>query len=916
MRSRLAALALLLLTSDALAALPRIVLIGGAKSEGPARHDYPNGIGVLKAILESSPDLRGKIAVDAYPEGWPEPASLDTADTLVWYFDGESRHPLLDAGRRAHFEGLMRRGVGIVALHQSSTVPAGDRAVGLERWLGAARHGLFDRATQEAALVPAKHAVTRGAGRFAYHDEFYPTFRRASGGGAYRAVLSTMLRPEYRDGRDLADAGPERATVAWTFERAGGGRAFTFSGAHYLASLDQPELRRILLNAIAWTARLEVPAQGVASALPDAASRLAREITDSPTFHRDAARSGWNRHESRLTPERLASGPFGQLWESPRLDDAEGQPPRLYASPLYVDHVRIAPQGRPAETRPVVIAATNAGFVYAIAAFDSRHAKAGEILWRTRLGAPCRLQPAPLDGVATGVLSTPVADVARNRLYVTHCDAEKRWQAYALDLRDGSLVRGWPVRLDEAALNAVNANAGPPVPPTRRHDFRVQRAALNLSPGGEWLYVGFGETETGWIASIDTARAKLASAFATQAVPHRGSGGIWGAGGPAVDERGHVYVVTGTGYNGFVDRERDWTQSVLELAHDASGFALRGTYTPFNHCITATNDIDLGSGGAALLEHPFLVVGGKQGNAYLLDRTRLPGRLDRRPPCSEDASSDASLLPPRGQPQFGRRGPLNVFGPYSEKDAAMDIARARSVPAAFHDDEGRIHAFMTGTTRSAEGSATSVPPALVRLEVVRGASPYLRIAMREMRHAFGNPGSPFVTSNAGREAIVWVLDENAPRSALLSGPDAPRPVLYAFEAMGLGLLWKSEPGELHTSGKYNQPAFARGRVFVGTDRIQAFGLGGRRLPVVAATVTPAPERVESATSDAPIDGAALYRQRCAACHDDPQGNIPPRAVIARRSKAQVVETLTRGAMRPFAQGLDRAQVEAIAEHLR
>jgi hypothetical protein len=29
---------------------------------------------------------------------------------------------------------------------------------------------------------------------------------------------------------------------------------------------------------------------------------------------------------------------------------------------------------------------------------------------------------------------------------------------------------------------------------------------------------------------------------------------------------------------------------------------------------------------------------------------------------------------------------------------------------------------------------------------------------------------------------------------------------------------------LHTSGKYNQPVTARGTVFVGTDRIQAFGL--------------------------------------------------------------------------------------------
>jgi hypothetical protein len=71
---------------------------------------------------------------------------------------------------------------------------------------------------------------------------------------------------------------------------------------------------------------------------------------------------------------------------------------------------------------------------------------------------------------------------------------------------------------------------------------------------------------------------------------------------------------------------------------------------------------------------------------------------------------------------------------------------------------------------------------------------------------------------------VWVLDPNARRSALLVGDGAPQPVLYAFDAMTLRLLWRNEPGQLHASGKYNEPVIARGTVFVGTDRIQAFGL--------------------------------------------------------------------------------------------
>jgi mono/diheme cytochrome c family protein len=150
-----------------------------------------------------------------------------------------------------------------------------------------------------------------------------------------------------------------------------------------------------------------------------------------------------------------------------------------------------------------------------------------------------------------------------------------------------------------------------------------------------------------------------------------------------------------------------------------------------------------------------------------------------------------------------------------------------------------------------------------------------------------------VTSRGSADAIVWVLDENARRSAPLAGPAAPRPVLYALDAMTLELLWKSAPGELHTSGKYNEPAFAHGMVFVGTDRIQAFG-----------------ER-----STAP-DGRLIYQQRCAACHENPGGRIPPRELLALRSRPSIVAALTDGVMRPYAMGLSTAEIDAVARYLQ
>jgi len=574
---------------------------------------------------------------------------------------------------------------------------------------------------------------------------------------------------------------------------------------------------------------------------------------------------------------------------------------------------------------PLRPAASNNGHVYAINASRQGDVAPGRILWKTKLGEPCRLQPAPLDGVPTGILSTPVIDVAQGRLYVTHCDPANRWQAYALELGSGRVLPSWPVKLDEATFNGLNTNAGPSrVPPKRKFDFRVQRGALNLSPDGAQLYVVFGESETGWIASVDTRRARVSGAFAAVAMPHRGSGGIWGAGGPAVDETGHVYVVTGSGFGGYQDSDGDWAQSVLKLASTGQGgFALRGTYTPFNYCTSAERDIDLGSGGVALFPadavegtRRLMTVGGKQGNVYLLDRDRLPGRLDRRPPCSTDAASDGSLLAPTPQRPFGTRGPLNVFGPYSEDDAALDLARARSVPAVYRDAAGIEVVFVTGNTKQAPGSSTSIAPSVVRLRVDRSAAdaPFLRIDKAHPSLVLGNPGSPVVTSRGSDDALVWILDENAPRSASLHGADAPRPVLYALDAQSLAIVWQSAPGELFTSGKYNEPAFGGGQVFVGTDRIQAFGAGGRRV----TDRLPVAEKKADVVVDPALAGVApatLYAQRCAACHDHAQGNIPPRAVIAARPHSRIVDALERGVMRPHAQGLSARQIDELARYL-
>ena len=241
---------------------------------------------------------------------------------------------------------------------------------------------------------------------------------------------------------------------------------------------------------------------------------------------------------------------------------------------------------------------------------------------------------------------------------------------------------------------------------------------------------------------------------------------------------------------------------------------------------------------------------GKQGNAYILNRDNLPGALTQRQPCSTDSSTDTSLIPPGNQPQFGKRGPLNVFGPYSE-DAynQTDYAKARSTPAYFNNSLG-TYLFFSGSTKVAIGSRSVQPPSLARVKVVTapGQPAYLATDAVDTQMAYLSPGSPVVTSNGPLTPIVWVLDANVFRTAPLVGSGVPDPVLYAVDASTMKLLWSSTQSMLDVGGKYNHPVVARGFVFVGTDRIQAFGVG---------TPPPPPPPPPVATIDDAVQGTGV-----------------------------------------------------------
>jgi hypothetical protein len=569
-------------------------------------------------------------------------------------------------------------------------------------------------------------------------------------------------------------------------------------------------------------------------------------VVNSTTFHYDSQRTGWNPNETTLTPDSVSGQQFGPLWDSPPLDSVTigttTYPPHLYATPLYIDTVQITGGDYAGQSLSVVFAATSNDDVYAINAFDvpgPPAIPAGTILWRTNLGRPTNFG---LDGgVAMGILGTPIIDLnaVPPALYVAAdavTDSPRAWKVFALDIGSGTVLPGWPLAINDSALAPINQNG----PATFQSTSAMsQRGALNLSPDGGLLYVPFGaygDGGAGWMVLVDTRTPALASAFsgAPSSVAFA-NGGMWGSGGPAVDFWGNVYDTTGNSPNGSQDSPRVWGESLLVWPW-APQLQLAGTYTPWNFCQMDTADTDLGGSTPVVIPDldptvtstPHLVgFGSKQGNVYLVDRDRLPGRLDQRPPCSSDPSSDPSLIAPDPRPYYGGLpGPLNVFGPYSETCTQGNDARMRTTPAYFQGADGTSYLFVSGATKQSACSMVPAPPGLARLAVVTnpGLPAYPSVDATDSVLRLFSPGPPIVTSNGSAAAIVWVLDANVYRSASLVGPNVPHPVLYAFDAATMQLLWNSRPDQLNVGGKYNHSVVARGVVLVGTDRIQAFGL--------------------------------------------------------------------------------------------
>jgi len=304
----------------------KVVLIAGPITGHPKHsHEYERSVILLKQLLDTSPSTRG-LRTEVYFSGWPtDETVLNDADTIVLVTDGgdrkETDHPLYVGSRFQTLERQMKRGCGLVQFHWTTFNPSRYHEQ-ITEWVG----GYFDYEKGPAAnhwyskiqhwegptsLGDPKHPILRGVKPPTLKEEFYYNIRFRENDARLTPILLTRPPNETQD-----------FPVAWAVQRKDGGRGFGFTGGHHFDNWWNDDFRKLILNAIVWTARGEIPRQGVETKLdpPDKVLIV--------TGHNHPA------HEWRGTTAAL----IGALEQDPRLRVEVTENPEDLAAPKLRDY--------------------------------------------------------------------------------------------------------------------------------------------------------------------------------------------------------------------------------------------------------------------------------------------------------------------------------------------------------------------------------------------------------------------------------------------------------------------------------------------------------------------------------------------------------------------------------------------------
>ena len=283
----------------------------------------------------------------------------------------------------------------------------------------------------------------------------------------------------------------------------------------------------------------------------------------------------------------------------------------VYAQPLYVDN---GPAGR-----PMVIAVTQSNNVYALDAVT------GKTIWKVHAGQPVPLSDQPCGNInPLGITGTPAVDLATrallfDALVTPDNGATSKHLIYSLNVDTGTTNIGWPVD-----LNATLKSGNTPFTSAAQNE----RGAVSIVNGTAYVPYGgrFGDCGLyyGWNVGVPLNNPASLTGWATTA----NGGGAWSVGGVASDGT-DTFIATG---NTFGAAAWGGGEAIIRFQ---PGVVFSGNtadyWAPTNWVSLDNSDTDLGGTGPLLVDVPgatpsaLILALGKDGNAYLLNRTNLGG---------------------------------------------------------------------------------------------------------------------------------------------------------------------------------------------------------------------------------------------------------------------------------------------------
>jgi type 1 glutamine amidotransferase len=232
----------------------RVFIYAGLKTHAVGQHDYPQFLADWSKLLTE----RGAVVGGALQ--FPSARELANADVLVIY-KGDAGY--LGIEDRATLDSFMRRGGGVVSLHDALSGPEPEQFANIVG--GAKKHG-EDTYTLEAevpyTIADPSHPIMQGMSGFTITDEAFFNMTWSKAPEITVLATATMAATPSAKGHE-----GEVVPQIWTYERslapAPSGkpyRAFVWMQGHNYANFALPNVQAMLLRGIAWAGQHPVDA--------------------------------------------------------------------------------------------------------------------------------------------------------------------------------------------------------------------------------------------------------------------------------------------------------------------------------------------------------------------------------------------------------------------------------------------------------------------------------------------------------------------------------------------------------------------------------------------------------------------------------------------------------------------------------